>query len=226
MGGAMLARNQKPPAAEEFTAAESRHSENDAEHHWHSGSSILTSLRRRRTSLNGCGQCRMQASGRTEPAFLMEAACAARREESEALVEAIRRRGEGPLDRLVHIPLETLRRRDETAFLHHLDLLLSGRDTAATGAVSGFFAYDWNATAPASGTRLDQALSHEPGPVQQMAIRAASTLLRQSPKQAVGRLLPLAPSDGYAIIHALSDAARYRFETWLRSPEGEERHLF
>jgi hypothetical protein len=106
--------------------------------------------------------------------------------------------------------------------LHHLDLLLSGRDTAATAAVSGFLTYDWNATTPASGTRLEQALAHKPGPVQQMAIRAAGTLLRQSPKQAVGRLLPLAPSNGYAVIHALSDAARYRFETWLDSLGSDE----
>ena len=115
-----------------------------------------------------------------------------------------------------------MRRRDETAFLHHLDLLLSGRDTAATGAVRGFLAYDWNATTLASGTRLDQALSHDPGTVQRMAIRAAGTLLRQSPKQGVGRLLPLAPSNGYAVIYALSDAARYRFETWLDTLGSDE----
>ena len=221
-GEAMLARNHKPPAAEEYTAAESRHSDE-----------------RRRASLTLWEQCpnaiaaaahlaerlrTVQDAGlRTAGAGLvMEAVCAARPEESEALVEAIRAQGKGPLDRLVHIPLETLRRRDETAFLHHLDLLLSGRDTAATGAVSGFFAYDWNATTPASGARLDQALSHDPGPLQQMAIRAAGTLLRQSPKQAVGRLLPLAPSNGYAVIHALSDAARYRFETWLDSLGSDE----
>ena len=48
-------------------------------------------------------------------------------------------------------------------------------------------------------------------------MRAAGTLLRQSPKQAIGRLLPLAPSNSSAVIHALNDAARYRFETWLVS---------
>jgi len=218
---AMLARNQKP-AAEEFTAAQSRHSDErrraslalweqcpDAE-------AVAAHLAERLRTVQNAG---LRADG---AGLVMEAACAARPEESEALVEAIRARGKGPLDRLVHIPRETLRRRDETAFLHHLDLLLRGRATAATGAVSGFLAYDWNATTPASGTRLDQALSHEPGPVQQMSIRAAGTLLRQSPKQAVGRLLPLAPSNGYAVIHALSDAARYRFETWLDSLGSDE----
>ena len=151
----------------------------------------------------------------------MEAVCAARPEESEALAKAIPALEKGPLDRLIHIPLETLRRRDETAFLRHLDLLLRGRNTASTGAVSGFFAYDWNATTPAGGTRFDQALSHEPGPVQQMAIRAAGTRLRQSPKQAVGQLLPLAPFNSYAVIHALirqqpfaSTAAAIRAVTW------------
>jgi len=218
----MLAPNQKPPAAEEFTAAESRHSDE-----------------RRRASLTLWEQCpdaiavaahlaerlrTVQNAGlRADGAGLvMEAVCAARPEESEALLEAVRARDKGPLDRLVHIPLETLRRQDEAAFLHHLDLLLSGRDTAATGAVSGFLSHDWNATTPASGVRLRQALSHEPGPFQQMAIRAAGTLLRQSPKQAVSRLLPLAPSNGYAVIHGLNDAARYRFETWLDTLGSDE----
>ncbi len=221
-GAAMLALNQKPPAAEEFTAAESRHSDERRRASlalWEQcpdAVAVAAHLAERLRTVQDAG---LRADG---AGLVMEAVCAARPEESEALVEAIRARGKGPLDRLVHIPLEALRRRDETAFLHHLDLLLSGRDTVATGAVSGFLSYDWNATTPASGTRLDQALSHEPGPVQQMAIRAAGTLLRQSPKQAVGRLLSLAPSNGYAVIHALNDAARYRFETWLDSLGSDE----
>ncbi len=221
-GEAMLARNQKPPAAEEFTAAESRHSDERRRASlalWEQSPDAIAVAAHLAERLRTVQNAGLRADG---AGLVMEAVCAARPEESEALVEAIGARGKGPLDRLVHIPLETLRRRDETAFLHHLDLLLSGRVTAAPGAVSGFLAYDWNATTPASGTRLDQALSHEPGPVQQMAIRAAGTLLRQSPKQAVGRLLPLAPSNGYAVIHALSDAARYRFETWVDSLGSDE----
>ncbi len=94
-GGAMLARNQKPPAAEEFTAVESRHSDE-----------------RRRASLALWEPCpdavavaahlaerlrTVQDAGlRADVADLvMEAACAARPEESEALVEAIRARGRG-----------------------------------------------------------------------------------------------------------------------------------
>jgi hypothetical protein len=221
-GAAMLARNQKPAAAEEFTAAESRHSNERRRaslalwEQFPDAVAVAAHLAERLRAVQGAG---LRADGAH---LVMEAVCAARPEESEALVDAIRARGNGPLDRLVHIPLETLRRRDETAFLHHLDLLLGGRVTAATGAVSGFLAHDWNATTPASWTRLDQAISHESTPVQQMAIRAAGTLLRQSPKQAVGRLLPLAPSKRYAVIHALSDAARYRFETWLDSLGSDE----
>jgi hypothetical protein len=223
-GAAMLARNRKPPDAEELTAAEARHSDERRQAAlalWKQCPDAAATSAHLAERLRTVQAADLRANGAD---LVMEAICAARPGESEALVDEIRARGEGPLDRLVHIPLETLRRRDETAFLHHLDLLLTERDTAATGAVSGFRAYDWNASTPASGRRLDSALSHESGPVQQMAIHAAGALLRQSPKQAAGRLLPLAPSNGYAVIGALGDAAHHRFESWLDrlSPEDQE----
>jgi hypothetical protein len=221
-GAATLARNQKPPAAEEFTAAESRHSDEQRRVSlalWEQCPDAVAVAERLAERLRRAQDAGLRADG---AGLVMEAVCAVRPEESEALVEAIRARGQDPTARLVHIPLETLRRRDERAFLRHLDFLLSGCDAAATAVIRGFIAYDWIARTPASGTRLDQALSHSSGPVQQMAIRAAGALLRQSPKQAVGRLLPLAPSNGDAVIDALGNAARHRFETWLDSLGSDE----
>ena len=102
--GAMLARNQKPPAAEEFTAAESRHSDERRRaslalwEHCPDAVAVAADLAERLRTVQGAG---LRADG---AGLVMEAVCTARPQESEALVEAIRARGKGPLDSLVHIP--------------------------------------------------------------------------------------------------------------------------
>lgn len=146
---------------------------------------------------------------------VVEALCSAQPEQSEALLHAIRIAGEGPLDEFVHIPLEALRRYDETAFLHQLDLLLEARETTATGALGGFRSYDWLTAIPNTGERLVRALSSESDAVCRMAVHSAGPLLRQSPAQAAEKLIPLASSNSYAVIWALSEAARHNYDTWL-----------
>jgi hypothetical protein len=220
--GAALPAGNEPPPGEDFTAAQSRHADERRQAAlalWTKcpdAAAAAAHLDARLQTVQGAG---LRADG---AGLVMEAVCAARPEQSEALVSAIRTGQEGPLDRLVHIPLETLRRHDETAFLRHLDLLLDERETAAIGAVGGFLAHDWLTAAPATGSRLDQALSHESDAIRQMAVRAAGGLLRQSPKQAAVRLTPLAPSNGYALIWALGDAARHQYDSWLDRLNADE----
>jgi len=221
-GAAWLARNDEPPPEESFAAAESRHADERrraALALWAerpNAAAVAAHLADRLRTVQGAG---LSANGAGP---VLDAVCAVRPEQSEALATAIRAGGEGPLDSLVHIPLEALRRHDETSFLCHLDLLLDERETAATGAVEGFRAYDWLTATPATGIRLDHALSHESDAVQQMAVRAAGALIRQSPKRAAARLIPLAASSGYAVIWALGDAARYDYEKWVDQLQADE----
>jgi hypothetical protein len=177
---------------------------------------VVRTLRERIGTVGDAGR---RADGAADT---LRAVCEARPQFSSSVLDAIQDTA-GPLDTLVHLPLEQLRRFDELQFLRRLGELLDERTDLAVGAVQGFRSHGWLQAVPDSDSLLVRALTGQSDELRQAAVFASGQLVRRSPREAAGLLEPHARRFPGAVIRALGDAAGHDYARWIGQLEADDR---
>jgi hypothetical protein len=177
---------------------------------------LVATLQERTETIQRAGR---RANGAAET---LHAACEARPQLSPAIIDAIRGTA-SPLDELVHLPLDQLRRADEQQFLQRLDELLGDRPELAAGAIWGFRVHGWLDAVPDSAPLLVRAIGNDSDEVRQSAVFVSGQLVRRSPREAADLLEPHARQHPHAILRSLDDAADHDFAAWVRRLDADER---